>query len=148
MRSALVRAQNMEGLLNGLRPVIGKIPIMVSNRVRSTGSGAEGRFSSYTNMWAKRRANAGLQTGNKDFWFSGDMWSNYKIVDEEVTKNGVTYTLGYDAKDSRNRDHFLADIHSDNENQNILAANEEEEQALFKEISKVIGENISAILRI
>lgn len=138
-RDNLVRVGTFEGLAEVLRPVINEIPGMVSQRVKSTGAGASGSFSTpYSRGWAKERNIRGLQTSKKDFWFTGQMWRSYKLVEEKIDADGIVFTLASDGAFGESG-HHLVDIHSNREGQNILDLTQEE----FNEIDKKIMDAIN-----
>lgn len=138
-RDNLVRVGTFEGLSEVLRPVINEIPGMVSQRVKGTGAGASGSFSTpYSRGWARERNKKGLQTSKKDFWFTGDMWGTFKLVEEKIDAGGIVFTLASDGSLGHNGEH-LVDIHSKKEEQNILEITQEE----FNEIDKKIMDAIN-----
>ena len=125
-RANLQKASQIgKDMLALFRPIVATIPKVVSERTKSTGAGAGGTYSKYSTDWAKKRSARGLQTSKKDFWFNGRMWDSYKITKEEVTDVGVRFILSSDTADAHNGG-YLVDIHSDNQNQNILEVTDEE----------------------
>ena len=125
-------------MLNVLRPVVAKIPAVVTKRTKDTGSGAKGAYSPYSKHYPK--------TGKKDFWVTGKMWNSYKITDEDVAASKITFTLSSEGVVGKNGQD-LVDIHSQSrttytpggtqgESQNILDITDEEwtkvEDAMFE----------------
>ena len=96
--------------LDALRAIIDKVPAMVVGRVQAEGrgGGSEKRaFSPYNPRYAKQKG----KTGHKDFTDTGKMWASYKVVDEKVGDNSITYTLTTtDGRGSNGE--YLTDIHS------------------------------------
>ena len=142
-RRNLLNLIDEDKVLNALRPIVEQVPAVVTQRVRGTGSGSGGRFSAYSNDWAKKRSRKGLQTGNKDFWFDGTMWGSYKIVGERIGDGFIQYELGTTGGKSRSGSEYLSDIHSDNENQFILDITDEEweklQDRMWEEILKTMN---------
>jgi len=79
-RDNLLTLANLgDKMLDALRPIVAKVPNIVSERVRSTGTGGNKKsFSAYNPDYAKKTG----KSGHKDFYISGTMWGSYKIVEE------------------------------------------------------------------
>lgn len=158
-RNKLTMASEVgKDLLALLRPIVATVPKTVIDRTKASGVGGnKERYSAYSGFWAAKRRQAGLQTGNKDFLFSGTMWDSYQIVDEEVTANGVSYTLGTTAGKGSNGQ-FLSDIHSSSrtkhskggtqgESQLILDLTDEEYKKLEDEMWEVINKTLDVLIK-
>ena len=164
-RDNLLTLANLgDKMLDALRPVVEKVPNTVIERVKSTGSGATddggakkfirthnpGATSSrvgspYYPDWAKRRSGKGLQTSKKDFWFDGNMWGTFKITDEAVTGTGVSFTLSSDGAVGHNGE-YLVDIHSRNQDVNILNITNDEWEKLQNQMMAVLDKEFSKYL--
>ena len=106
-RANLQKASQMgKDMLALFRPIVATIPKVVIERTKAGSS-----YSKYKPFWLGVREKRGLQTGHKDFYFSGEMWNSYKIVKEGVTDVGVSFELGTTAGKGSNGQ-FLSDIHS------------------------------------
>ena len=105
---------NPDAVLKAVRPIVEKVPGIVSTRVKATGvgGGSEKRpFSAYNSRYAGQRRAKGLQTGHKDFTVSNTMWGSYQIVKEATGDSSVSFDLGTtDGKGSNGQ--YLSDIHS------------------------------------
>ena len=146
-RDNLLTLANLgDKMLDALRPVVEKVPNTVIERTKSKGSGSDGKgYSAYTQKWAAKRSRKGLQASKKDFWFNGRMWGSYKIVKEEVTGTGVSFTLASDINDAHNGE-SLVDIHSRNESTNILEITDDEWEKLQNQMMAVLDKEFSKYL--
>lgn len=147
-RSNLLKISNFgEVLIPLLRPIMDKIPATVVQRTVATGSGAKGKYSTpYSRGWAKKRSDAGKQTGQKDFLFSGEMWGTYKVTDEDSSGSKITFTLSSDGAKTRGGGKFLVDAHSDKEGQNILDITDEEWTKIENEMFLIVEKAFSRYL--
>jgi len=142
-RNALLKVTTFN-LADYLLPVINKIPAVVIERTKSSG-GAKGSYSPYKTHWTKVRERKGLQTGNKDFWFEGDMWKTYKVTTAENTDYGAMFILSSEGAVGHNGKE-LVDIHSDKEGQNLLDITDDEWKDIEDELMIEIEKKIDAIL--
>jgi len=148
-KQKLATASN-EALLDALRPLVEKIPKTVSDRVKSTGSGAEGSFSTpYSSSWSRKRSQRGRQTSKKDFSYSDSMWASFVIVDEKASLEGVSFRLAPTGtnEDSRKANYYIAQAHNDRENQNIVEMTQDEVDQFSREAAEVIAKYLQNVLR-
>ena len=146
-RANLVRASQLgKEFLALLRPVVATVPKTVIERTKSGSN-----YSSYKPFWMGVRSKKGLQTGHKDFYFSGEMWNSYQIVAESITDVGVSYTLGTNGGVAHQAGKFLSDIHSKNEgmsgDKTILDLTDEEWKKLEEEMWVVINKTYSGLIK-
>lgn len=74
VRDSLIEDRPREALIIAL-----DLNALVKIRIQRSGENAEGRpFSPYSQLYAKRRQNKGLQTNYVDFTDTGRMWANIR----------------------------------------------------------------------
>ena len=132
------------------------IPSMVAGRITSRGkSSTGGNFTGYSKDWAKKRRKHGLQTGFKDFRFSGEMWNSMKVLNKEMRSTEIVITLGmsgintepyrssYARPGGPKANAEIARHHGDREGESIIFLNRDEFSRVKSRVSEILIEELT-----
>jgi hypothetical protein len=117
------------------------LPEMIKLRVQSGENANGGGFKPYAAKTVAIRKAKGMQTGHKDFTFTGEMWRKFGKKSFSTTGTKMATTIGGKNSDAE----MKINDNSERENINIIAPSDEELQFIENELAKDIEEYIKRI---
>ena len=123
-------------------PTANQLIEQISSRVVDTGrSSNRNLFSYYSAPYLKKKKKRIPGASFKNFYFFGDMWKSFGIKDREDTP-GKTVIICRMDNDSRGKvtNQGLLEIHSDHENKELIAPNDQEIELARKYFNEKLQE--------
>ena len=103
---------------------------MIRRRIQTGGGGVDDKFTDYSVYWEGVRKRKGMQTGYKDFDFTGDMWKSTKEIESSPDRVVIGPT------GAKNR--LKAEYNVEREDQYILDVTPKERQIIERNIERMV----------
>lgn len=124
---------------------------LVKKRVKSGKDHNEQPFSDYGRSQRSRRKKEGLQTGYKDFHYTGTMFENFSEISRTVSQTNTTIVVSFIGDSKRRADQKaasnaqVAQWITDQEGKSVVGVSDKEKREIEEAIKKGVIEEIGKI---
>ena len=136
-------------LRRDVKDLVGRIKLRVSGTGKKADGGSFSTPYSKSHTYKRKKygsGSLGKQVGYKGFFYQGDMWNNFRMLNLVNSGNRINATLGFEGNNMYKTNDELNEIHSKREGIKIAAPNSDEAKEFTRKIGFSIGEYLKSVL--